>query len=124
MELTLAENVLINKVTIDLSEHFPGEDAKQYVRLRAMNVGEMLPFTRHQAALSAETADPEAIEKVTGYFIEILPALIIEHSFTESGQAASNHAVVKMLSGNQALFMEIMRTYVAAQSFDKGTSTD
>jgi hypothetical protein len=124
MELTLAENVLIDKVTIDLSEHFPEEDAKQYIKLRAMNVKEMLPFTRHQAALAGADADPNAVEAVTEYFIQILPNLIIEHSFTASGQPAPNQAVVTMLSGNQALFMQIMRTYVAAQRFGQGTSTD
>lgn len=125
MDLKLAENALIDKVTIDLSEHFPEEEAKQYIKLRVMNVQEMLPFTRHQAALQGADSDQqaEAIERVTTYLIEAMPSLIIEHSFTVDGKPADPKAVTAMLAGNQALFMEIMNTYVNAQSFRKGKNT-
>lgn len=124
MELKLAENALIDKVTIDLSEHFPEEEAKQYIKLRAMNVQEMLPFTRHQAALQNEgAAQADAIERVTTYLIEAMPSLIIEHSFTVDGKPADPKQVTAMLAGNQALFMEIMNAYVNAQSFRQGKNT-
>lgn len=125
MDLKIAENTLIKKITFDLSEHFPDEDAKQYVKMREMSTQEMIPFTAHQKELSKKDPSPTAIAEVTKTFIETLPDLIVEHSFTvDDGKAAPNKAVVKLLAGKQPVFQELMYTYVNAQTFRRGKNTN
>lgn len=118
MELSKAKETLIQNIEIDLSERFPEEEKKQFIRMRPMNVKEMVPFSRYQGLMSK--GDEEALEKIANAFIEVLPAIIIEHSFYNGDKQATSKQVADFIASETSLFMEIMQMYMKSQSLVKG----
>jgi len=91
----------ISSTKVDLSDFFGGEEA--YIVLREPTTPE---FYRLQ-----EGAEKDGDAVYLENFLQLMPALIVEHGFTANSKPATNEAVAGILQERMEITMKVVEAF-------------
>ncbi len=111
MEIRAARETGLFSCRVEIGEFFGAEKHQEWVKLREATAGELSQMAGTDGRKASEA------------FMEILPSMILDSSFTTDGKPASKEEVAKIITDKGTLYSYVIQEWQASLPLAKGKST-